>query len=112
MEYNPKRELHLNMIRIQKVKKVKDDNDTNIHYVKIETVFIKKLRKGSGKYKSKFPVKCFNCGNIRHFTPKFDNKYKDDGEHAEHHGEDKKSYKHDKDKRSFKVLRKERVIQE
>ena len=36
-----------------------------------EANFIKKLYKGSGKYKGKLPFKIFNCGNIGHFQAKF-----------------------------------------
>jgi hypothetical protein len=32
--------------------------------------FIRKLHKGSGKYKGKLPFKCFNCGKVRHFASK------------------------------------------
>jgi hypothetical protein len=35
-----------------------------------EAKFIKKLQKGSGKYKGKLPFKCFNYGRIEHFTNK------------------------------------------
>ena len=33
-------------------------------------MFIKKLERGTGKYKGKLPLKCFNCGRIGHFTSK------------------------------------------
>ena len=32
--------------------------------------FIKKLKKGTGKYKGKIPLICFNCGKIGHFASK------------------------------------------
>ena len=32
-----------------------------------EALFIKKLEKGTRKYKGKLPLKCFNCGRIGHF---------------------------------------------
>jgi hypothetical protein len=35
-----------------------------------EANFIRKLKKGSGKYKGKLPLKCFNCGKIGHFSSK------------------------------------------
>jgi hypothetical protein len=35
-----------------------------------ETNFIRKLQKGSGKYKGKLPFKCFNCGKVGHFASK------------------------------------------
>jgi 6-phosphogluconolactonase/glucosamine-6-phosphate isomerase/deaminase len=33
--------------------------------------FMKKLKRGTGKYKGKFPLICFNCGKIGHFTNNF-----------------------------------------
>ena len=30
--------------------------------------FIKKLQKGSGKYKGKLPFRCVNCGKVGHLT--------------------------------------------
>ena len=33
-----------------------------------ESLFIKKLEKGTVKYKGKLPLKCFNCGRIGHFA--------------------------------------------
>jgi hypothetical protein len=35
-----------------------------------EANFIKKLQKGSGKYKGNLPFKCFNYGRIGHFANK------------------------------------------
>ena len=35
-----------------------------------ESLFIKKLERGSDKYKGKLPFKIFNCGRIGHFAPK------------------------------------------
>jgi hypothetical protein len=35
-----------------------------------EENFIKKLQKGSGKYKGKLPFKCFNYGKVGHFSSK------------------------------------------
>jgi hypothetical protein len=35
-----------------------------------ETNFIRKLSKGSGKYKGKLPFKCFNYGKVGHFASK------------------------------------------
>ena len=36
-----------------------------------EVIFIKKLQKGSGKYKGTLPFKCFNCGKFGHFAAKY-----------------------------------------
>ena len=35
-----------------------------------EALFIKKIEKGTDKYKGKLPLKCFNCGRIGHFVSK------------------------------------------
>jgi hypothetical protein len=35
-----------------------------------EANFIRKLQKGSGKYKGKLLYKCFNCGKVGHFSSK------------------------------------------
>ena len=32
--------------------------------------FVRKLQKGTSKYKGKLPLKCFNCSKIGHFTNK------------------------------------------
>jgi hypothetical protein len=43
----------------------------------IEEIFVKRLKKGSGKYKGKLPFKCFNYGRIVHFANKCPHKRKD-----------------------------------
>ena len=35
-----------------------------------EALFIKKLERGTGKYKGKLPLKCFNYGRIGNFSSK------------------------------------------
>ena len=35
-----------------------------------EALFIKKLERGTGKYKGNLPLKCFKCGRIGHFAKK------------------------------------------
>ena len=35
----------------------------------IEAMFIRRLKKGSGKYKGNMSFKCFNCGKVGHFHP-------------------------------------------
>lgn len=32
--------------------------------------FVRKLKRGRSKYKGKLPLKCFNCGEIGHFSSK------------------------------------------
>ena len=53
-----------------KHQKQNTQNDHNEEYDEEEANFIKKLQKGSGKYKGKLPFKCFNCGKIGHFQSK------------------------------------------
>jgi len=33
--------------------------------------FVRKLKRGTGKYKGMLPLICFNCGKIGHFASKF-----------------------------------------
>ena len=56
-----------NKIKNQKKNTQIDQNEE--HDVE-EANFIKKLQKGSRKYKGKIPFKCFNCGKIGHFQSK------------------------------------------
>ena len=42
------------------------DNESNA----MEVHFVRKLKKGFGKYKSKLPFKFFNCGKVGHFSNK------------------------------------------
>ena len=35
-----------------------------------ESKFVRRLKKGTGKYKGKFPFKCFNCGRVGHYASK------------------------------------------
>jgi hypothetical protein len=42
--------------------------------------FIRKLKRGTRKYKGMHPLKCFNCGGIGHFVSKFPHKIKESDE--------------------------------
>jgi hypothetical protein len=45
--------------------------------------FIKKLKKGTGKYKGKIPLICFNCGKAGHFSNKFPHPKKEESDDKE-----------------------------
>jgi hypothetical protein len=48
----------------------KVDKNTDSEFDDIEAKFVRRLKKGSGKYQGKLPFKCFNCGKIGHFASK------------------------------------------
>src|ERR1700722_4177837 len=55
----------------------KADKNEDSEPDEIEEKFVKRLKKGSGKYKGKLPFKCFNYGRIGHFSNKCPHKGKD-----------------------------------
>jgi hypothetical protein len=61
----------------------------------IEAKFVRRLKKGSGKYQGKVPFKCFNYGKIGHFASKCPHKKKDQNSEGE---EKYKSKRFDKKK--------------
>jgi hypothetical protein len=62
----------------------------------IEGKFVRRLKKGSGKYQGKLPFKFFNCGKIGHFVNKCPHKKHDQNSEDE---EKHKSRRFDKKKR-------------
>jgi hypothetical protein len=55
----------------------KADKNEDSEPDEIEAKFVRRLKKGSGKYKGKLPFKCFNYGKIGHFANKCPHKRKD-----------------------------------
>ena len=55
----------------------KADKNEDSEPDEIEAKFVKRLKKGSGKYKGKLPFKCFNCDKIGHFANKCPHKRND-----------------------------------
>jgi hypothetical protein len=68
----------------------KADKNTDSELDDIEAKFVRRLKKGSGKYQGKLPFKCFNCGKIGHFASKFPHQKKDQN------SDDEKNYKYKK----------------
>jgi hypothetical protein len=66
----------------------KADKNEDSEPDEIEAKFVKRLKKGSGKYKGKLPFKCFNCGRIVHFSNKCPHKGNDQT------CDDEEKYKH------------------
>ena len=70
-----------------------------------EANFVRKHKKGSGKYKVKFPFKCFNCGKIGHFAAKclYEKNESSDNEEEYNikrkHHQHKSIHKHDKNEK-------------
>jgi hypothetical protein len=63
---------------------------------------VRKLKKGTKKYKGMIPLKCFNCGGIGHFSSKFPHKNKEsDKEGASKRG---KKYQKGNKRRNKKKL--------
>lgn len=51
-----------------KITKKIDELETSNHMDEVEANFVRRWKKGSKKHKRKFPIKCFNCGSIGHFS--------------------------------------------
>jgi hypothetical protein len=55
----------------------KEDNNEEYERDEIEEKFVRRLKKGSGKYQGNFPFKCFNYGKLGNFSSKCPHKKHD-----------------------------------
>ena len=72
------------------------------------TNFVRKLKRGTGKYKGKLPLKCFSCRNIGHFASKCPYAKNSDGEEDDSFKPYKK-YNNDKNKNRRKFAKKKNL---
>jgi hypothetical protein len=62
--------------------------------------FVRKLKRGTDKYKGVIPLKCFNCDGVGHFDSKCPNKNKESDEEEDH----KKKKKNQNNKRNKRKI--------
>jgi hypothetical protein len=68
---------------------------------------VRKLKRGTDKYKGTLPLKCFNCDGIGHFSSKFPyakNKGSDEEEYPKRNKKNQKGDKRRNKKRIFKKI--------
>jgi hypothetical protein len=67
--------------------RINKDKSITLTAYDIEAKFVRRLKKGLGKYQGKLPFKCFNYGTIGHFASKCPHQKKDQN------SDDEKKYK-------------------
>ena len=77
--YPSRKEATFKAIKYSKNPKAPSKNHSDISDDE-ESLFIKKLERGTGKYKGKLPLKCFNYGRIGHFASKCPYSKQDDSD--------------------------------
>ena len=70
----PQRKSNVREVAFKTEKKKEEKEDICSFSDEEEAKFVKKLDRGSGKYKGKLPFKCFNCGRVGHYAAKFPHK--------------------------------------
>ncbi|XP_043716271.1 uncharacterized protein LOC122664495 [Telopea speciosissima] len=87
--------------KAQKKKQIEpksDEDDIDVDSDDGETNFVRKLKRGKGKYKGKLPFKCFNFGGVGHFAAKCPHKGKDADEEPKQFKKKKTFFKKGKSK--------------
>jgi hypothetical protein len=63
--------------------------------------FVRKLQRGTEKYKGMFPLKCFNCGGIGHFASKCSHATNKESDEEKYPKNKKKNQKGRRNKNKF-----------
>lgn len=69
-EKSLKREATFKASKKTKNKEPESSDSSNDEFDTKKSHFVRKIKKGFGKYKGKLPFKCFNCCEIGHFAAK------------------------------------------
>jgi hypothetical protein len=69
-ENSSKKEVALKESKMTKTKQNNSSDSSDSESNEEEVNFIRKLKRGWGKYKGNIPFKCFNCGEVGHFVAK------------------------------------------